>query len=108
MDSSGRVAVIVEGGATALAQLHDVLLAILVRAQIHRGRLHRRVTEEEPHVSEVRAGAQQLGRARVPEGVRVAQLVGELGGGAEALEDVGDDLPRAAGGGLADASTAHG
>ena len=84
-DSSGRVAVIVEGGAATLAQLHDVLLAILPGAKIDRGRLHRRVAEKDAHVGDVRAGAQQLRRARPLPSPRRRH---------RGAEDVGNDLPR--------------
>ena len=71
--------------AATVAQLDDLLLAVLAGGQVDRGGLDRRVPEEDAHVGDRRAGSEQLGRARVAQRVRVAQLLRQLGRGAQAL-----------------------
>lgn len=72
----GGVAIFVEHEAPELAASDDVLLALLVGGEVDRRRLDRGVAEQGADVGDGRAAAQQLGRACVPQRVRVAQLMG--------------------------------
>ena len=85
-DRGSGVAIVVEGRPPALPTLYGLLLAVLVGREVDRRRLDGCVSEEHADVGDVDAfGAQQLGRAGVAQGVRVTQLAGQLGSGAEAL-----------------------
>lgn len=75
--------------AAALAARDDIFLALLVRRQIDRRRLDRSVPEDRADVGDVRARAQQLRRAGVPQGVRMTQLRGDLRRGAQPLDHGG-------------------
>ncbi|HEY5262122.1 MAG TPA: hypothetical protein VIJ33_08410 [Solirubrobacteraceae bacterium] len=69
-----------------------MFLAVFAGGEVDGCGFDRGVAEEGAYVADVGAGTEEFGGAGVAQGVRVAQLRGELGGGAEAFEDVGEDF----------------